>query len=362
MRPRRPAGSVRARWPGGRRRRRGALGSALFAVELAGGLAGGVESAFHAAFAMMGGAGVLAMAAALSADGRPAPLLTHRPPVPPPPAPPPLRGSLPMERTALSPNAVGPTARSLSFGGRLRFRRPGPGAPATSVFARDPRRPWSAAPVPAPAGARPATRPGAPAARPPRRAASSAPVPSPQANSSSGSAPASATSAASPTLVCRAEDTTQGRPQASRHGQRPAHPAQRRALEHGHVRGPGDGHPQRVLGAPDRLVGRDPHDTRRRTAASSSIPGTAARRTAGRRPPGRAPGSRPPPRRPTSAALASTRTAPPGPSASRTAATRSRSAGSDPGASATLTLAVRQPGRGDDRAARAPARPPARCS
>ena len=46
-------------------------------------------------------------------------------------------------------------------------------------------------------------------------AVSSAPVPSPQANCNSGSAPASAISAARPTLVCSAEDTTQGSPQAS---------------------------------------------------------------------------------------------------------------------------------------------------
>lgn len=43
----------------------GAIGSALFAVVLAGGLAGDVESAFHAAFAVMAGAGVLALAATL---------------------------------------------------------------------------------------------------------------------------------------------------------------------------------------------------------------------------------------------------------------------------------------------------------
>ena len=42
------------------------------------------------------------------------------------------------------------------------------------------------------------------------------------------------------------------------HPQRPAHPAQRRALEHRDVGGAGDGHPQRVVGPADRLVGGDP--------------------------------------------------------------------------------------------------------
>ncbi len=42
-------------------------------------------------------------------------------------------------------------------------------------------------------------------------------------------------------------------------------------------------------------------------------------------------------------ALASTRTAPPGPRASRTASTRARSSGRESGWSATFTLAVRHP-------------------
>ena len=43
------------------------------------------------------------------------------------------------------------------------------------------------------------------------------------------------------------------------HPQRARHPAQRRALEHRDVRSTGDGDPQGVVGAADRLVRGDPH-------------------------------------------------------------------------------------------------------
>ena len=62
-----------------------------------------------------------------------------------------------------------------------------------------------------------------------------------------------------PTDVSSALETTTGRPQACATSSAGATPAQRRDLEHDDVGGAGEGHPQRVLGLADALVGRDRH-------------------------------------------------------------------------------------------------------
>ena len=84
-------------------------------------------------------------------------------------------------------------------------------------------------------------------------------MPRPQAKSSSGSAPARASCAASPTLVSSAEETTQGSPAASATCSERRTPPERGALDHRDVGGARDRDPQRVLGAADGLVGGDAH-------------------------------------------------------------------------------------------------------
>ena len=127
-----------------------------------------------------------------------------------------------------------------------------------------------------------------------------------------------------------------GDPQAGRD------PAERLHLEDGDVGGRQPGHPQRVLGPADRLVGGDrdvdaaAHRRQLLDRAAGLLDVLQPRDRSSSRIMRTAVSTSQPP-------LASTRTWPSGPSASRTASTRARSSASVWPGSATLTLAVRQP-------------------
>ena len=84
-------------------------------------------------------------------------------------------------------------------------------------------------------------------------------MPRPHAKGSSGNAAASATSAASPTLVSSAEDTHTRQTALLGDPQRPTDPTQRQALDDRDVGGFGPSHVQRVVGSADGLIGGDPH-------------------------------------------------------------------------------------------------------